>query len=70
MSKAKLPTASAMGNNSSSSSRGRKVGQRGLSGQIVPIHSGILLRRGEKLAPAGKAFVDFLLQGRPRGQTS
>jgi DNA-binding transcriptional LysR family regulator len=44
--------------------RGRKVGTRSLAGQITPIHSGILLRPGEQLAPAGKAFVDFLLQGR------
>jgi DNA-binding transcriptional LysR family regulator len=44
--------------------RGRKVGTRSLAGQIAPIHSGILLRRGAELAPAGKAFVDFLLQGR------
>jgi DNA-binding transcriptional LysR family regulator len=47
--------------------RGRKVGTRSLAGQIAPIHSGILLRRGEHLAPAGKAFVDFLLQGRRPG---
>jgi DNA-binding transcriptional LysR family regulator len=46
--------------------RGRKVGQRSLAGKIAPIHSGILLRRGEQLAPAGKAFVDFLIQGRSR----
>jgi DNA-binding transcriptional LysR family regulator len=45
--------------------RGRKVGTHSLAGQIAPIHSGILLRRGERLSPAGKAFVDFLLQGRP-----
>ena len=40
--------------------RGRKVGARSLAGQITPIHSGILLRRGERLAAAGQAFVDFL----------
>src|SRR5262245_57324225 len=43
--------------------RGRKVATRSLAGQIAPIHSGILLRRGERLSPASKAFVDFLLQG-------
>jgi DNA-binding transcriptional LysR family regulator len=42
--------------------RARKVGQRSLAGQIAPIHSGILLRKGEKLSPAGKAFVDFLIE--------
>jgi DNA-binding transcriptional LysR family regulator len=46
--------------------RSRRVGQRSLAGRIAPIHSGILLRRGERLSPAGKAFVDFLLQGRKR----
>ncbi len=46
--------------------RGRRVSQRSLAGQIAPIHSGILLRRGEALSPAGKAFVDFLLQARAR----
>jgi DNA-binding transcriptional LysR family regulator len=40
--------------------RGRKVGARSLAGQIAPIHSGILLRRSERLAAAGQAFVDFL----------
>jgi len=45
--------------------RGRKVGTRSLAGQIAPIHSGILVRRGEKLPAPSKAFVDFLLQGRP-----
>jgi DNA-binding transcriptional LysR family regulator len=42
---------------------GRKVGTRSLAGQIAPIHSGILVRRGERLSTASKAFVDFLLQG-------
>lgn len=46
--------------------RGRKVGQRSLAGRIAPIHSGILLRRGEQLSPAGRAFVDFLTKARPR----
>ncbi len=43
--------------------RGRRVGRRSLAGRIAPIHSGILLRRGEKLSAAGRAFVDFLVQG-------
>src|SRR5947208_1411403 len=46
--------------------RGRKVGTRSLAGQIAPIHSGILVRRGERLSPASKAFVDFLLQAQTR----
>ncbi len=41
--------------------RGRRVGVRSLAAQIRPIHSGILLRRGERLAAAGQAFIDFLL---------
>src|SRR5262249_41575938 len=40
--------------------RGVKVGARWLPGQIRPIHSGILLRRGEKPAPAAEAFIRFL----------
>ena len=49
--------------------RGRRVGQRSLAGAIAPIHSGILLRRGERLSPAVKAFADFLLQGRGGGSS-
>jgi DNA-binding transcriptional LysR family regulator len=41
--------------------RGHRVGVRSLAEQIRPIHSGILLRRGERLSPAGQAFIDFLL---------
>lgn len=41
--------------------RGRRVGVRSLAAQIRPIHSGILLRRGERLSPAAQAFIDFLL---------
>jgi DNA-binding transcriptional LysR family regulator len=44
--------------------RGRRVGQRSLAGRIAPIHSGILLRRGERPSEACKAFVEFLLQRR------
>lgn len=40
--------------------RGVKVGVRSLAGQIRPIHSGVLLRRGEKPTPAAEAFVRFL----------
>jgi DNA-binding transcriptional LysR family regulator len=41
--------------------RGRRVGVRDLGDQIRPIDSGILMRRGETLAAASQAFVDFLL---------
>ena len=40
--------------------RGVKVGARALTGQIRPIHSGILTRRGEKPAAAAEAFIRFL----------
>jgi DNA-binding transcriptional LysR family regulator len=40
---------------------GRKVGIRSLGKQIRPIHSGILLRRGDRLSAASQAFIDFLL---------
>jgi DNA-binding transcriptional LysR family regulator len=40
--------------------RGRRVGVRSLGAQIRPIHSGVLLRRGEPLSPVSRAFVDFL----------
>ena len=43
--------------------RGVKVGARSLIGQIRPIHSGILMRRGEKPAPAAEAFIKFLKPG-------
>jgi DNA-binding transcriptional LysR family regulator len=45
--------------------RGRRVGIRQLGKQIRPIHSGVLLRRGEHLSAASKAFIDFLA---PAGQ--
>jgi DNA-binding transcriptional LysR family regulator len=41
--------------------RGRRVGVHDLGEQIRPIDSGILVRRGETLAAASQAFVDFLL---------
>jgi DNA-binding transcriptional LysR family regulator len=40
--------------------RGRRVGVVPLGDQIRPIHSGILLRRGDPLSPAARAFVEFL----------
>ncbi len=47
--------------------RGHRVGVRGLGGQIRPIHSGILARRGERLSPAAQAFIQFLVPGKGRG---
>jgi DNA-binding transcriptional LysR family regulator len=44
--------------------RGRNIGIRNLGTQIRPIHSGILLRRGERLSAASQAFIDFLLPGK------
>jgi DNA-binding transcriptional LysR family regulator len=41
--------------------RGRRVGVRSLGSRIRPIHSGVLLRREVPLAPAARAFVDFLM---------
>ncbi len=40
--------------------RGSRVGVRKLPGQIRPIHSGILMRRGETPPPAAEAFIRFL----------
>jgi DNA-binding transcriptional LysR family regulator len=40
--------------------RSRRVGIRSLGKQIRPIHSGILLRRGERLSAASRAFIEFL----------
>jgi DNA-binding transcriptional LysR family regulator len=40
---------------------GHRVGQRSLGDRIRPIHSGILIRRGERLSPASRAFLEFLL---------
>jgi DNA-binding transcriptional LysR family regulator len=50
--------------------RGHRVGVRGLGRRIRPIHSGILLRRGERLSAAGRAFTDFLLSPRGRQRDS
>jgi len=44
--------------------RGHRVATRSLGKLIRPIHSGILVRRGEPLPPAGRAFTEFLLPGR------
>jgi len=40
--------------------RGRRIGRRSLEGLIRPIHSGILVRRGEALSPPAEAFKRFL----------
>lgn len=40
--------------------RGRRVGVRALDASIRPIHSGILLRRGEKLSAASARLFDFV----------
>lgn len=46
--------------------RGAKVGARPLAGQIRPIHSGILQRRGENPNAAAAAFIRFLRLSAPR----
>jgi LysR family cys regulon transcriptional activator len=43
--------------------RGHRVGGRSLGARIRPIHSGILVRRGEPLPPAARSFMEFLLPG-------
>jgi DNA-binding transcriptional LysR family regulator len=43
--------------------RGRRVGIRTLGHQIRPIHSGILTRKGDRMAPACRSFVDFVKAG-------
>jgi DNA-binding transcriptional LysR family regulator len=48
--------------------RGHKVGVRRLGEQIRPIHSGILVRRGERLSPSSRAFIDFLLPSEQRAR--
>ncbi len=40
--------------------RGHRVGVKRLADPIAPIHSGILLRRGERLPASARAFVNFL----------
>jgi DNA-binding transcriptional LysR family regulator len=39
--------------------RGRRVAVRRISGSIRPIHSGILVRRGEKLSGASARLLEF-----------
>jgi DNA-binding transcriptional LysR family regulator len=41
--------------------RGHRVGVRKLPGQIRPIHSGVLVRRGDPPGPAAEALLRFLL---------
>jgi len=48
-------------------SRGRRVGVRSLAGQVRPIHSGVLTRRGDELKPEAKAFVESLRPHASRG---
>lgn len=40
--------------------RGHRVAIRGLDGQIRPIDSGVLVRKGETLAEAPRTFVEFI----------
>ncbi len=40
--------------------RGHRVAVRDLDGAIRPIHSGILVRRGERVSAASRAFMTFL----------
>jgi DNA-binding transcriptional LysR family regulator len=40
--------------------RGRRVGVRKLGEQIRPIHSGVLVRRGDEPRPEVRAFIDSL----------
>ncbi len=47
--------------------RGTRVGSCSLAGQVRPIHSGILLRRGEKPDPAAQALIQFLHEGKATG---
>jgi len=42
--------------------RGHRVEVRSLTGQIAPIHSGVLIRRGEDPRPEAKAFIESLRQ--------
>ena len=41
--------------------KGHRIGVYRLGEMIQPIHSGILLRRGESPSAASKAFMDYLL---------
>jgi DNA-binding transcriptional LysR family regulator len=44
--------------------RGHRVGVVSLGHQIRPIHSGVLVRRGERIPAAAEAFIRFLLPGK------
>jgi DNA-binding transcriptional LysR family regulator len=44
--------------------RGRRVGVRNLAGQIGPIHSGVLVRRGEEPSPEAAAFIRSLREAK------
>jgi DNA-binding transcriptional LysR family regulator len=46
--------------------RGHRVGAHSLGKLIRPIHSGILVRRGERRSAASQAFIDFLMPGKVR----
>ena len=43
-----------------SATRGRRVGVRSLRQQIRPIHSGVLVRRGDESGPEARAFIASL----------
>src|SRR5262249_47066992 len=47
--------------------RGHKVAVRSLGKLMRPIHSALLLLRGEPLPPAVRAFADFLVPRRREG---
>jgi DNA-binding transcriptional LysR family regulator len=49
---------------------GHRVGVRSLGKQIPPIHSGILVRRGERLPAATQSFIEFLLPGDGGGSSA
>ncbi|HLX61677.1 MAG TPA: LysR family transcriptional regulator [Planctomycetota bacterium] len=40
--------------------RGRRVGVAALGNQVRPIHSGILIRKGDSLSPAAREFAAFV----------
>ncbi len=42
--------------------RGRKVGSVSLGNQVRPIHSGLMIRKGEKLTHEAAAFREFILK--------
>jgi len=51
--------------------RGRKVEVRRLEARIRPIHSGILVRRGDRLSAASGRFLDYVKRlGKPVGSRS